>query len=56
MIAALLGIIKTVIIVAIVFFVVTFTVYIFNLDMKLTSALEPFIQSLQEKVKRDRHL
>lgn len=56
MLALLLQIIKIVVIVAIVFFVVTFTVYIFNLDMKLTSALEPFIQSLQEKVKRDRHL
>ena len=56
MLTLLLQIIKIVVIVAIVFFVVTFTVYIFNLDMKLTSALEPFIQSLQEKVKRDRHL
>ena len=25
------------------FFVVTFTVYFFNLDMKLTSAIEPFL-------------
>ena len=38
------------------FFAVTFTVYIFNLDMKLTAALQPFIQDLQEKVERDRHL
>lgn len=56
MIGLLWEIIKAVVIFAVLFFVVTFTVYIFNIDMKLTSALEPFIQSLQEKVKRDRHL
>lgn len=39
-----------------IFFIVTFTVYMFNLDMKLTAALQPFIQDLQEKAKRDRHL
>ena len=27
--------------IAVLFFVVTFTVYFFNLDMKLTAALEP---------------
>ena len=54
--SAILGFIKVVAIIAIVFFVVTFTVYFFNLDMKLTAALQPFIASLQEKVKRDQHL
>ncbi|MBQ8067474.1 MAG: hypothetical protein IJ201_03880 [Solobacterium sp.] len=38
------------------FFVITFIVYFFNLDMKLTAALEPTIQKLQERVPRDRHL
>jgi len=38
------------------FFVVTFTVYFFNLDMKLTAALSPFIEKLYDHVKRDRHL
>lgn len=39
-----------------VFFVSTFTIYYFNLDMKLTAALQPTIQKLQEKVKRNPHL
>lgn len=38
------------------FFSITFIVYIFNLDMKLTAALEPYIQQIQEKMERDRHL
>ena len=38
------------------FFAVTFIVYFFNLDMKLTAALEPTIQKLQEMVPRDQHL
>ncbi len=56
MIATLLHIIKVILIIAIVFFVVTFTIYFFNLDMKLTAALQGPIQKLQEKVQRDRHL
>ena len=54
--AVLLNIIKIILIVVVVLFVLTFTVYFFNLDMKLTAALQPFIQKMQEKVKRDRHL
>lgn len=54
--AGLLHFIKVIVIIGIVFFVVTFTVYFFNLDMKLTAALQPMIQKWQEKVKRDRHL
>ena len=54
--ATLLHVIKILVIIAVIFFVVTFTVYFFNLDMKLTAALEPFIKKMQEKVKRDRHL
>ena len=56
MISVLLHIIKVVLIIAVVFFVLTFTIYIFNLDMKLTAALQEPIQKLQEKVQRDRHL
>lgn len=52
----LLHILKVVLIILVVFFVVTFTVYFFNLDMKLTAALQEPIQKLQEKQKRDRHL
>lgn len=38
------------------FFVVSFTVYFFNLDMKLTAAIEPLLLKHYDKVKRDRHL
>ena len=41
---------------ALVFFAVTFTVYIFNLDMKLTAALEPIMLKHYDRIKRDRHL
>lgn len=38
------------------FFAVTFTVYIFNLDMKLTAAIEPFLLRHYDRIKRDTHL
>ena len=41
--------------IAVIFFVVTFTVY-FNLDMKLTAALEPLFLKHYDKIKRDKHL
>ena len=56
MLSFIFGLIKFVVMFALIFFVVTFTVYFFNLDMKLTAALQPVIQHVQEKVKRDRHL
>ena len=34
----------------------TFLVYIFNLDMKLTAALEPLFLKHYDKIERDRHL
>lgn len=37
-------------------FVLTFVVYFFNLDMKLTAALEPIFLKHYYKIKRDRHL
>ena len=37
-------------------FVLTFVVYFFNLDMKLTAALEPIFLKHYDKIKRDRHL
>lgn len=37
-------------------FVLTFVVYFFNLDMKLTTALEPIFLKHYDKIKRDRHL
>jgi len=38
------------------FIVVTFVVYFFNLDMKLTAAMEPILMKFYDKVKRDQHL
>ena len=37
------------------FFVVTFAVY-FNLDMKLTAAMEPVLNYFYDRVDRDQHL
>lgn len=37
-------------------FVLTFVVYFFNLDMKLTAALEPLFLKHYDKITRDRHL
>ena len=37
-------------------FVLTFRVYFFNLDMKLTAAIEPLMLKHYDKIKRDRHL
>ncbi len=37
-------------------FTVTFTVYFFNLDMKLTSAIEPLLNRHYDKLERDTHL
>jgi phosphotransferase system glucose/maltose/N-acetylglucosamine-specific IIC component len=54
--AVFLHILKIMLIILVVFFVLTFTIYFFNLDMKLTSALQGPIQKLQEKQRRDRHL
>ncbi len=54
--AALLHVIKIIAIVLVAFFVVTFTVYFFNLDMKLTAAIEPWLLKQYDKVKRDQHL
>jgi len=37
-------------------FVVTFTVYMFNLDMKLTSMMEPIFLKHYDKIERKRYL
>ena len=52
----LLKIIVIAALVAVIFFVVTFIVYFFNLDMKLTAALEPLFLKHYDKIKRDKHL
>ncbi len=38
------------------FFVISFTVYFFNLDMKLTAALEPYLEKWHDRVERERKL
>ncbi len=38
------------------FFVVTFVVYLFNLDMKLASLLLPWLDKHYDRVKRDKKL
>lgn len=52
----LLKILSIVLIVIVALFLVTFTVYFFNLDMKLTAAIEPWLLKQYDKVKRDTHL
>ena len=34
----------------------TFVIYIFNLDMKLTAAIEPLLLNQYDRIPRDRHL
>lgn len=38
------------------FIVVTFVVYFFNLDMKLTASMEPLLNWFYDRVDRDTHL
>jgi hypothetical protein len=51
-----LHILKIIVIVVAILFGVTFTVYIFNLDMKLTAAIEPWLLKHYDKIDRDQHL
>lgn len=41
---------------AVLFFVISFTVYFFNLDMKLTAAIEPYLEKWHDHVPRERKL
>lgn len=34
----------------------TFLIYLFNLDMKLTAAIEPWLLKHYDNIERDRHL
>ena len=38
------------------FFVVTFTIYFFNLDMKATAMLEPFFEKWYDKLERKQYI
>lgn len=53
------GILHEIVIIAIIaaaLFVLSFAVYFFNLDMKLTAALAPFFEKHYDKIDRDKHL
>lgn len=52
----ILNILKWIAIIAAAFFALTFTVYFFNLDMKLTAAIEPWLQKHYDRIDRDKHL
>lgn len=54
--ATFLHVLLIIAIVIVALFVLTFTVYIFNLDMKLTAALFPLFEKHYDKIKRDKHL
>lgn len=54
--ALLLKVLLIIAIVIAAFFVLSFTVYFFNLDMKLTSALEPLLEKHYDKIKRNRKI
>lgn len=54
--ATFLHVLLIIAIVIVALFVLTFTVYIFNLDMKLTATLFPLFEKHYDKIKRDKHL
>lgn len=51
-----LKILLGVVIAAAVFFVLTFTIYFFNLDMKAASKIMPVLSKLYDKVKKEKRL
>jgi len=52
----ILNVLLTVVVILTVFFVITFIVYMFNLDMKLMAAVHPLLLKLYDKRKRKRRL
>ena len=52
----LLKLLLKLLLVLVSFIAVTFVVYFFNLDMKLTAAMEPILFKFYDRVKRDQHL
>ena len=53
---ALLNVLLKLVIAVGVFFVVTFTVYFFNLDMKATSMLELFLEKWYDRLERKQYI
>ena len=52
----LLKLLLKLLIAAVAFFVVTFTVYIFNLDMKATSLLAPYLEKWYDHLDRKQYI
>ncbi len=42
--------------VLVIFFILTFVIYFFNLDMKMMAAVQPLLLKLYDKRKRERKL
>lgn len=54
--ATFLHVLLIIAIVLVCLFVLSFIVYFFNLDMKLTAAIEPLMLKHYDKIDRDKHL
>lgn len=54
--ATFLHVLLIIAIVLVCLFVLSFIVYFFNLDMKLTTAIEPLMLKHYDKIERDTHL
>lgn len=52
----LLSILTKLLLTVLGFFVVTFTVYFFNLDMKATSLLAPFLEKWYDRLERKQYI
>lgn len=52
----LLKLLRNLILIIVGFVAVTFTVYFFNLDMKLTASMEPLLNWFYDRVDRDTHI
>ena len=53
---ALLNVLLKLLLAGGIFFVVTFTIYFFNLDMKATSMLEPFLEKWYDHLERKQYI
>ena len=52
----ILGLLVRLLIAALVFFVVTFTMYFFNLDMKATALVEPLFLKHYDSMEREHYI
>ena len=52
----ILNILLKLVLAALAFFVVTFTVYMFNLDMKATAMLAPFLEKWYDRLDHNQYI